>query len=157
MDKKYDTGKPMVGLMKLDFHLALIAVAEVTSYGVKKYNQPGSWRTVENAFERYEDALGRHDLASHSELCCTESGLTHLAHRAWNALATLQLMLEERKAWSRTADHDIIAESVAPLNEKDLIDALNETNIYVWVCSNCGVKNDNSNIYTCQRCGHRRC
>lgn len=95
MDKKYDTGKPTVGLMKQDFHLALIAVAEVTSYGVKKYNQPGSWRTVGNALDRYEDALGRHDLASYAELCCSESGLTHLAHRAWNALATLQLMLEE--------------------------------------------------------------
>ena len=97
MDKKYDTGKPMVGLMKQDFHLALIAVAEVTSYGVKKYNQPGSWRTVENATRRYVDALGRHDLQGTHELCCPESGLTHLAHRAWNALATLQLMLEERE------------------------------------------------------------
>jgi len=163
MDKKYDTGKPMVGLMKKDFPLALIAVAEVTSYGVRKYNQPGSWRTVENAFDRYEDALGRHDLASHSELCCTESGLTHLAHRAWNALATLQLMLEEldkmatEKHYTVQLDPGLVAESVVPLNAKDVIDALNETNIYVWVCSNCGVKNDNSNIYTCQRCGHRRC
>jgi hypothetical protein len=96
MDKKYDTGKPMVGLMKKDFSLALIAVAEITSYGVKKYNQPGSWRLVENAEARYEDALGRHDLALHTEQCCSESSLSHLAHRAWNALATLQLHLERQ-------------------------------------------------------------
>ena len=142
MDKKYDTGKPMVGLMKLDFHLALIAVAEVTSYGVKKYNQPGSWRTVENAFERYEDALGRHDRQGTHELRCTESGLTHLAHRAWNALATLQLMLEKRDKMAAEAHYTVSLDR--------------ERNIYVWVCSNCGVKNDNSNITTCQRCGHRR-
>lgn len=94
-DKKYDQGKPMVGLMKKDFHLALLAVAEITTYGVKKYNQPGSWKLVENAAERYEDALGRHDLAMAEELNCPESGLTHAAHRAWNALATLQLLLEK--------------------------------------------------------------
>jgi len=94
-DKKYDQGKAMVGLMKKDFSLALLAVAEVTTYGVKKYNQPGSWKLVENAKERYEDALGRHDLEMQKELRCAESGLTHAAHRAWNALATLQLLLEE--------------------------------------------------------------
>jgi len=92
-DKKYDEGKPMVGLMKKDFSRALLAVAEVTTYGVKKYNQPGSWRLVENGLDRYEDALGRHDLNMSSEEYDQESGLLHAAHRAWNALATLELLL----------------------------------------------------------------
>lgn len=39
-------------------------------------------------------------------------------------------------------------------------DAANDpmTNIYKWVCSNCGVTNtsETSSIYTCHRCGHRR-
>lgn len=94
-DKKYDSGKIMVGLMKKDFSKALVAVAEVTTYGVKKYNQPGSWRLVENAYDRYEDALGRHDLEMLVEHRDKESGLLHAAHRAWNALATLELLLEE--------------------------------------------------------------
>ena len=105
-DKKYDSGKAMVGLMKKDFSKALLAVAEVTSYGIKKYNQPGSWRLVENASNRYEDALGRHDLQSLTEDYDKESGILHAAHRAWNALATLELLLEtkngrevERYSW----------------------------------------------------------
>lgn len=94
-DKKYDQGKAMVGLMKRDFSKALAYVAEVTSYGVKKYNQPGSWRQVENALVRYEDALGRHDLAMCYEDIDEESKLLHAGHRAWNALATLELILEK--------------------------------------------------------------
>ena len=92
-DKKYDQGKLMVGLMKKDFARALLAVAEVTTYGMNKYNQPGSWRLIENALVRYEDALGRHDLLGQLEERCPESGLLHLAHRAWNALAILELAL----------------------------------------------------------------
>lgn len=94
-DKKYDTGKPMTGLMKKDFSKALMAVAEITRYGVEKYNQPGSWRLVEDALRRYEDALGRHDLLQNSENYDKESGYLHAAHRAWNALATLELILEK--------------------------------------------------------------
>ena len=93
LDKKYDEGKPPVGQMKQDFSRALLAVAEVTGYGIKKYNQPGSWRFVSNALSRYEDALGRHDLqVASGEECCGESGLLHAAHRAWNALATLEII-----------------------------------------------------------------
>jgi len=93
-DKKYDQGKAMVGLMKSDFSKALELVAGVTTYGVEKYKQPGSWRFVDNALDRYEDALGRHDLALHSgEEKDPESGLLHAAHRAWNALATLELII----------------------------------------------------------------
>ena len=92
-DKKYDQGKPMVALMKRDFAKALMAVAEVTTYGVEKYNQPGSWRLVKDAWRRYEDALGRHDLEMNKEDYDRESGLLHAAHRAWNALATLELQL----------------------------------------------------------------
>lgn len=94
-DKKYDEGKPMVGQMKRDFPRALLAVADVTRYGIEKYNQPGSWKEVKDAFIRYEDALGRHDLMGNYEDYDGESGRRHLVHRAWNALATLELILME--------------------------------------------------------------
>ena len=94
-DKKYDSGKPMVGLMKKDFSKALEAVAVVTTYGVEKYKAPGSWRKVTDAMSRYEDALGRHDLLAFEEPYDDESHLLHVAHRAWNALAILEMVLEE--------------------------------------------------------------
>lgn len=92
-DKKYDAGKPMVGQMKKDFPRALLAVADVTRYGIEKYQKPGSWKEVEDALTRYEDALGRHDLEHNIEQCDKESGRRHAVHRAWNALATLELIL----------------------------------------------------------------
>lgn len=94
-DRKCDQGKPKVYQMKKDFGKALLAVADVTSYGVEKYQKPGSWKEVVDAYDRYEDALGRHDLQSTFERNDLESARLHLAHRAWNALATLQILLEE--------------------------------------------------------------
>lgn len=93
-DKKYDAGKPMVGLMKRDFADALLLVADVSRYGVEKYKKPGSWKDVDNCRDRYEDALGRHDLQSFREIRDKESKKSHLAHRAWNALALLQLQID---------------------------------------------------------------
>jgi hypothetical protein len=94
LDKKYDQGKPMVGLVKEDFPLAIMEVGKVAAYGIQKYNKRGSWKEVENGFNRYKDALGRHDLQSQYEDYDEESGLLHLAHLAWNALALLQFKLE---------------------------------------------------------------
>ena len=93
---KFDAGKPMAGLMVSDFANALLAVAEVTTFGAKKY-APHSWATVPNARERYNDALYRHlFLAAAGEAQDQESALLHAAHVAWNALALLEL--EIRKA-----------------------------------------------------------
>ena len=93
---KHDAGKPMAGLMVSDFANALLAVAEVSTFGAKKY-APHSWVTVPNARERYNDALYRHlFLAAAGEAQDQESDLLHAAHVAWNALALLEL--EIRKA-----------------------------------------------------------
>ena len=88
---KFDTGKPMAGLMVSDFANALLAVSEVTTFGAKKY-APRSWMTVPNARDRYNDALHRHLLmAAAGEAQDQESKLLHAAHVAWNALALLEL------------------------------------------------------------------
>lgn len=94
-DKKYDQGKPMVGLMQKDFSKALMLVADVSRYGVEKYKEPGSWLYVDDGFNRYLDAMGRHLLLSHTEQYDEESGHPHLAHHAWNALAILQFKAME--------------------------------------------------------------
>ena len=92
---KYDAGKPRPGLMLVDFAMAIEAVAEVTTFGAKKYS-PHSWMTVPDARDRYHDAFLRHILKdAKGEKVDPESGLLHAAHVAWNALALLELKLRE--------------------------------------------------------------
>lgn len=91
---KADAGKPRVGLMMRGFPRALLAVAEVTTFGANKYT-PDGWVTVENGAERYDDAQGRHLLEGYITPVDNESQLKHLALKAWNALAVLELALRE--------------------------------------------------------------
>ena len=87
---KYDGGKPRAALVLGGFANALLEVAKVGTFGAEKY-APNNWKLVEP--ERYEDALFRHLLQWQSgELVDSETGLRHLAHAAWNALAILQLI-----------------------------------------------------------------
>lgn len=90
---KLDDGKPDASLL-LMFGKALTEVAQVGTFGAKKYTR-GGWRTVPNGFDRYTAALVRHMLAEDHEADDDDSGLLHAAHAAWNALARLQLLLEE--------------------------------------------------------------
>ncbi len=86
---KHDEGKVM-GQLLGDFSRSLMAVAEVGTFGAKKYTR-GGWQTVPNGEERYHDALYRHLLLSNQEPCDSESGLGHLEHAAWNILAVIEL------------------------------------------------------------------
>lgn len=92
---KLDTGKLLAGVVLRGFSRALLQVVKVGSYGVRKYTADG-WTEVPNAECRYEDALYRHLLADMvGEEIDEESGMSHLAHAAWNALTLLEL--RERK------------------------------------------------------------
>jgi hypothetical protein len=90
---KLDAGKPMAGLLG-DFGNALLAVAEVSTFGARKYSK-GGWLQVADGQARYSDALWRHLLKEASEPTDQESGLAHAAHAAWNALARLELAIRE--------------------------------------------------------------
>jgi len=79
--------------MLLGFSKALESVAEVTTFGAKKYT-PDGWKKVDGGIERYTDALGRHLLKEKSEgYLDSDSQLPHAAQVAWNALARLELIL----------------------------------------------------------------
>jgi len=94
---KLDAGKVRVGLMMEGFANALWAVAEVSTYGAKKYS-PGGWQHVPDGETRYLDAQMRHILEELSgEEYDEESELLHAAHSAWNSLARLELMLRKLK------------------------------------------------------------
>ena len=92
---KFDTNKPRAGLTIEGFSNALLAVAEVSTFGAQKYS-PDSWKRITDGIPRYTDALYRHLLAGVEETHDEESGLLHAAHAAWNALAILELKIKQQ-------------------------------------------------------------
>lgn len=92
---KYDAGKPRYGLVLGGFSRALERVVQVGTFGANKYSDDG-WLSVPGGHARYTDALLRHHFAeAGGEELDGESGMLHAAHRAWNALAVLELKLIE--------------------------------------------------------------
>lgn len=91
---KMDGGKTLAGVI-LDFGLALEAVAEVGTFGAKKYSR-GGWQSVPDGVQRYEDAMMRHMLKVRTEKIDPETNLPHLYAVAWNALALLELAIRDR-------------------------------------------------------------
>lgn len=93
---KLDAGKsPLYRGFFNYFPRAIRAVADVSAFGAAKYSW-GGWRSVPDGYTRYSDALVRHiDDEAAGEFLDRDSKLFHAAHAAWNALARLELMLEE--------------------------------------------------------------
>jgi len=91
---KLDAGKPDASLL-LAFGKALTAVAQVSTYGAKKYSR-GGWEQVPDGINRYTAALLRHLLREHHEARDPDTDMLHAAHAAWNALSRLELMLREK-------------------------------------------------------------
>lgn len=96
---KYDGGKaPIYRGAIAYFPRAISAVAEVSALGASKYAWNG-WRSVDDGFNRYSDALVRHlGYEAEGEILDSDSGLLHAAHAAWNALARLELLIQERQS-----------------------------------------------------------
>lgn len=97
---KLDGGKsPAMRGMAAYFPNALLAVADVSRFGYVKYGEWGGWRKVDDAIPRYADAMMRHLLARASgEMFDQESKLRHAAQLAWNALALLELELQNARS-----------------------------------------------------------
>jgi hypothetical protein len=90
---KYDSDKPRFSLVP---SASLRAIAQVLTYGAKKYPQADNWKRADNARERYTDALLRHVYAwMDGEALDPESGLHHLAHAGCCVLFLLHF--EEEK------------------------------------------------------------
>lgn len=95
---KYDGGKPCTyrGVVEY-FPRAVTAVAEVSTFGAKKYAWAG-WEAVDDGINRYSDAMVRHLFKEGAgEVVDPDSGLLHAAHLAWGALARLELILREKE------------------------------------------------------------
>lgn len=88
---KYDSGKPRMGLLP---PLAITEMAKVMTFGANKY-QAHSWKQVENAQERYLDALLRHAIAYVAgERIDPESGLPTMAHIMCDAAFLIELDMD---------------------------------------------------------------
>ena len=94
---KADSGKNRVGLVVCTMARAILEVGKVGTFGAAKYADD-NWLKVDDAERRYTDALLRH-LLSHQagDEADQESGITHLAHAAWCALAVLDLHLRKQE------------------------------------------------------------
>ncbi len=93
---KLDAGKLRIDLILDLMSNALLGVAEVGTFGAKKYT-PGGWQHVEDGETRYRAAGDRHRLYRFSKgEIDPDSGLAHLKHEAWNKLAELELYMRRK-------------------------------------------------------------
>ena len=101
---KLDALKPPIAQGCIQyFPQALGAIATVSAVGARKYSWNG-WRHVEDGLNRYSNAELRHIVAETQELYDPNTKLLHAAHRAWNALAVLELTLQEHSLEAPDAD-----------------------------------------------------
>lgn len=84
-------GKLRWELLQLDLIEELVKVYDK---GAQKY-APGSWKEVEDGYNRYKGALLRHLCKSEVEDIDEETDCYHLAQVAWNALTMLWFKKQE--------------------------------------------------------------
>lgn len=96
---KFDGNKvPVVSGALQYFPRALMAIAMDSEYGFRKYGAWGGWRGVPDGVRRYTDADGRHLLAEAIEgPYDIESGIAHAVMHAWDAMARVEKLLEDRE------------------------------------------------------------
>jgi len=96
---KYDNGKPRLDLVP---PAIIEAVGEVRTYGIKKYGDSESWKTVEP--ERYRAAMMRHLCAylRDPESIDEESGINHLHHAACNIAFLLEMEKTKKEEGVKT-------------------------------------------------------
>ncbi len=92
---KYNSNKPKLSMLFIQFPDALKAIVKCSEYGHEKYKEFDkdflNFKKVEGGSKAFADSGLRHRI----EKGLDESGLPHQYHVAWNALAELQMWIEE--------------------------------------------------------------
>lgn len=80
------------------FPNALVAVAELSTIGARKYSWRG-WAEVKDGINRYGNAMGRHELKIEADYSKRDpdTGVLEATAVVWNALARLELILREKE------------------------------------------------------------
>ncbi len=93
---KHNKSKAPLSIVLKQFPKALEAISRCSEYGHNKYKETDvdflNFKRVPGGSTTYADAGLRHRLEIGLD---SESGLPHQYHTAWNALAELQLWIEE--------------------------------------------------------------
>ena len=112
--KKYDSGKPMMGLIP---PLAEVELAKVLTFGAEKYGAD-NWRQVPDAQRRYMDAALRHlNSVRSGNLKDTGdggSGLSNLAHAAACIMFLLEMEMFDEVSRSRQEVESISKPTASP-------------------------------------------
>ena len=95
---KTNKNKAQLSLLFKQFPKALEAIVRCSEYGHEKYKETDfdylNYTRVEGGSKTYADASLRHRMEIGNDF---ESGLPHQFHSAWNALAELQLWIQENE------------------------------------------------------------
>lgn len=90
---------PLDIVLTRQFPKALNAVCQATMFGHNKYKDTDTdflnFKKVLGGSQTYADALQRHSV--NKGTIALDSGLPHIFHKCWNALAELELWIEENK------------------------------------------------------------
>lgn len=107
---KADDGKLRLTLVPREI---IRAIARARMYGLKKYGDAESWRSV--SVERYRDALFRHLLAYLDDPygADEESGLSHLDHLGFNVAVLCELESQKRREGGSNE-----SKTVSPRNQR---------------------------------------
>lgn len=85
-------------------------IVKVYHVGAKKYGE-NTWQNLPNGLQRYFAAFMRHYLLHlKGEYYDKETGLPHLSHCAWNAIAMLHIGLKEIDSNNKPNDYDTMQE-----------------------------------------------
>jgi len=100
---KYDAGKSTLLKGGISyFPKAIALVSSISHFGATKYAWDG-WRHVDDGFNRYSEAMVRHLVEEGSaDILDPDSRLPHIGHTTWNALARLELWINDQ---NREATH----------------------------------------------------
>lgn len=80
-------------------------IVKVYTFGSRKYGD-NTWQNLPDGENRYFSALMRHLVAHRKgELRDPESGLLHMAHACWNAIALLHFALHRPSETSNHSDN----------------------------------------------------
>ena len=89
---KYDSNKPRLAEMIIDFKEPLLQLCKIWEFGANKYEK-SNWKLVEDGETRYLNALYRHSLAIVDNEYDDESKLLHCAHMIFNCMAYCYFIL----------------------------------------------------------------
>ena len=101
---KYDSNKPRLAEMIIDFKEPLLQLCKVWEFGANKYEK-SNWKLVDNGKDRYTNAMLRHLVQEEDSLFDDESKLLHAGHIAFNALARLYFIIESLKLGTPCGTH----------------------------------------------------